>query len=108
MTGRLLFVLMLLSPALSRALVIENGTLTGFLMDTCATCAYDNWQSHVSERIQRPGYNDYGPPRTWTRKRTVSADFNTSMRTRTGIQSWRAGGRCFCAPSMAIGSARIP
>ncbi|MBK8127655.1 MAG: hypothetical protein IPK53_01585 [bacterium] len=61
MTGRLLFVLMLLSPALSRALVIENGTLTGFLMDTCATCAYDNWQSHVSERIQRPGYNDYGP-----------------------------------------------
>lgn len=30
-------------------------------MDTCSTCAYDNWQSHVSERIVRPGYNDYGP-----------------------------------------------
>lgn len=42
-------------------MVVETGTLTGFLMDTCSACAYDNWQAHVSERVARPGYNDYGP-----------------------------------------------
>ncbi|MBK6765307.1 MAG: hypothetical protein IPG71_03020 [bacterium] len=48
-------------PLVAMGMVEENGTLTGFLMGTCETCAYDNWQSHVSERIVRPGYNDYGP-----------------------------------------------
>lgn len=54
--------LILLLPLTSFALVQETGTLTGFLMDTCSTCAYDNWQSHVAERVVRVGFNDYGPP----------------------------------------------
>lgn len=60
MLGRYLF-LLLWMPLVSSGMVEETGTLTGFLMDTCSTCAYDNWQSHVSERVVRPGYNDYGP-----------------------------------------------
>jgi hypothetical protein len=60
MLGRYL-ILLLWMPLVSLGMVEETGTLTGFLMDTCSTCAYDNWQSHVSERIVRPGYNDYGP-----------------------------------------------
>jgi hypothetical protein len=60
MLRRLIIVLLLL-PASAFAYVEEFGSLTGFLMDTCANCAYDNWQSHVSERVVRPGYNDYGP-----------------------------------------------
>ncbi|NUO19362.1 hypothetical protein HUU59_07955 [bacterium] len=54
--------LLLYMPLTSQAIVQESGTLTGFLMDTCLTCAYDNWQSHVAERVVRPGFNDYGPP----------------------------------------------
>lgn len=54
--------LILILPLSSFALIQESGTLTGFLMDTCSTCAYDNWQSHVAERVVRPGFNDYGPP----------------------------------------------
>ncbi len=53
--------LLLLMPLSAIAMVQETGTLTGFLMGSCSTCAYDNWQSHVSEKIARPGYNDYGP-----------------------------------------------
>lgn len=60
MLGRYLF-LLLWMPLVSLGMVEETGTLTGFLMDTCSACAYDNWQSHVSERVVRPGYNDYGP-----------------------------------------------
>lgn len=58
---RRLLILSLLIPISAFAYVEEFGSLTGFLMDTCSNCAYDNWQAHVSERIVRPGYNDYGP-----------------------------------------------
>lgn len=60
MLGRSLLLFLCL-PLIARGMVEESGTLTGFLMGTCETCAYDNWQSHVAERIVRPGYNDYGP-----------------------------------------------
>ncbi|MCB9357446.1 MAG: hypothetical protein H6505_02645 [Calditrichaeota bacterium] len=53
--------MLLLMPVVSFSMIQESGTLDGFLLDTCATCAYDNWVSHVSEGIARPGYNDYGP-----------------------------------------------
>ena len=54
----------LLAMALAaRAEVIhETGTLRGFLAGSCPGCAYDNWISHVSENVARPGYNAYAPP----------------------------------------------
>ncbi|NUO19361.1 hypothetical protein HUU59_07950 [bacterium] len=54
--------ILLLAPLAACAMVVEHGSLHGFLFDTCSTCAYDNWLSHVSERVVRPDYNDYGPP----------------------------------------------
>jgi hypothetical protein len=48
-------------PVTACAMVEETGSLYGFMLDSCANCAYDNWLSHVSENIVRPDYNDYGP-----------------------------------------------
>ncbi|MBK8127656.1 MAG: hypothetical protein IPK53_01590 [bacterium] len=55
-------VLLLWLPASAWGIVHETGFLRGFLLDSCSACAYDNWLSHVSERLVRPNYNDYGPP----------------------------------------------
>lgn len=53
---------LLCMPLSASAMLVEHGSLHGFLLDSCAACAYDNWLSHVSERVVRPDYNDYGPP----------------------------------------------
>jgi hypothetical protein len=39
----------------------EQGKLRGFLGGNCPGCGYDNWITHISEGVARPGYNDYGP-----------------------------------------------
>lgn len=44
-------------------IVHETGSLRGFVAGAEPGCAYDNWLSHVSEGIARPGYNAYAPPR---------------------------------------------
>ncbi|MCA9783535.1 MAG: fibronectin type III domain-containing protein, partial [Candidatus Cloacimonetes bacterium] len=63
--ARLAFLLVsLLGCALgSRAtLVEESGSLREFVAGNEPGSAYDNWLSHVSERVARPGYNVYAPP----------------------------------------------
>lgn len=40
---------------------MEHGSLRGFLLGDCPTCAYDNWYSHVTEGIALAGVNNYGP-----------------------------------------------
>lgn len=40
----------------------ENGSLRAFLAGSEPGCAYDNWLSHVSENVARPGLNAYAPP----------------------------------------------
>ena len=49
-------------PLTAFGMLDEHGSLYDFLFDACPDCAYDNWLSHVSERVVRPDYNDYGPP----------------------------------------------
>jgi hypothetical protein len=49
-------------PVLEAEPVEETGSLRGFVAGQESGCAYDNWQSRVSERIARPGYNVYAPP----------------------------------------------
>ncbi len=39
----------------------ETGNLMEFLGGNSTTTAYDNYVSHISEGIARPGFNDYGP-----------------------------------------------
>ena len=61
--------ILLLSIALTLSLTtsgrahwaVEHGTLRGFLLGDCPACAYDNWTSHITEGVVRPGLNDYGP-----------------------------------------------
>lgn|GEM_PF-1817954 len=57
----LLFLLAGVRP-LSAEILMETGTLRGFLAGEATGCAYDNWISHVSENVARPGYNAYAPP----------------------------------------------
>jgi len=55
--------LLALGLAASAQVVHETGSLRGFVAGDEPGCAYDNWLSHVSEGIARPGYNVYAPPR---------------------------------------------
>ena len=60
---RMVVVLLLLAGATAPAPgVEETGTLRGFLAGSAPGCAYDNWLSHVSENVARPGFNAYAPP----------------------------------------------
>lgn len=52
-----------LACAASGQVVHETGSLRGFIAGHEAGCAYDNWLSHISEGIARPGYNAYAPAR---------------------------------------------
>lgn len=62
--SQLALVLLLLAGAPSvSAAVEESGSLRGFLAGSAPGCAYDNWLSHVSENVARPGFNAYAPPR---------------------------------------------
>ncbi len=42
-------------------IIYERGSLIEFFAGHEEGCAYDNWLSHISEGIARPGFNDYGP-----------------------------------------------
>jgi hypothetical protein len=55
-----LLVLTLAGPALGQ-LPVETGSFRNFMGGVEAACAYDNWISHISEGIARPGYNVYAP-----------------------------------------------
>lgn len=39
----------------------ESGSFRNFMGAAEPACAYDNWISHISEGIARPGYNIYAP-----------------------------------------------
>jgi len=49
------------TPPLAAQLVVESGSLREFLAGSEPNAAYDNWISHISENIARPGYNVYAP-----------------------------------------------
>lgn len=42
-------------------IIMEQGSLEGFITSECSTCEYDNYLSHISEGIASPGYNIYAP-----------------------------------------------
>lgn len=78
----LLLVLISCTVILS-ALVVETGSLKGFLYGSEPACAYDNWVSHLAERIVSPGYNVYAP---WDRQTQGFGDFN--IPTTTQLNDW--------------------
>ena len=42
-------------------IIMEQGSLEGFITSECSSCEYDNYLSHISEGIASPGYNIYAP-----------------------------------------------
>lgn len=61
--GRQLLILLLIcfNNVSQAEIVTEYGELKGFLLGDEPGCAYDNFVTHVSERIVEPDYNDYNP-----------------------------------------------
>jgi hypothetical protein len=61
----LLIASLLLVVALLPALIVETGSLNNFIYGSEPASQYDNWISHLAERIVSPGYNVYSP---WDRQ----------------------------------------
>lgn len=57
----LCLIALLLPMATDAEVIHESGSLRGFMAGDEPAAEYDNWLSHVSEGIDNPGYNDYGP-----------------------------------------------
>lgn len=53
--------LLVLIPIVHAEILDEQGSLKGFLADTCRGCAYANVISHMTEGIARDNYNIYNP-----------------------------------------------
>ncbi len=58
---RILAILLLLCATAHADILQESGSLRAFMAGSEPGTAYDNWISHVSEGIARPGYNAYAP-----------------------------------------------
>jgi hypothetical protein len=59
--GLLAFLLVFPLSHLSAQILIEQGSLKGFLLGEAPGCNYDNYVSHIVEGIAQPGFNDYNP-----------------------------------------------
>ncbi len=59
--GLLTFIFLFLLSQLHAEILIEQGSLQGFLLGEAPGCSYDNYVSHIVEGIADPGYNDYSP-----------------------------------------------
>lgn len=61
--GSLLTVMFIfcLTIVLQAEIITEYGELQGFLLGEAPGCAYDNFVTHITERIVEPDYNDYNP-----------------------------------------------
>ncbi|MDY0152186.1 MAG: hypothetical protein RBS43_07945, partial [Candidatus Cloacimonas sp.] len=63
-------ILLLLSSL--TAVITETASLKNFLLGHEPNCAYDNWASHITEKVASPGYNTYAP---YDRQLTGFGDF---------------------------------
>ena len=73
MRKHILLAFLLLQIFALSALIVETGSLKGFIYGSEPNCEYDNWVSHLAERIVSPGYNNYAP---WDRQTTGFGGFN--------------------------------
>jgi hypothetical protein len=79
----IIITLLLLSAVMLPALVVETGSLRNFIYGDEPACAYDNWISHLAEKIVSPGYNVYSP---WDRQTTGFGNFQ--IPTTTQMNNW--------------------
>jgi len=83
MLKHLIIALLLLSTVVLPAIIVETGSLAGFMYGSEPACEYDNWISHVAEKIVSPGYNVYAP---WDRQTTGFGGFQVPNTTQ--INNW--------------------
>lgn len=67
-----LLIFLLVVGTMLQAIVSETGSFKGFLYGREAACEYDNWVSHLAEKVASQGYNVYAP---WDRQTTGFGDF---------------------------------
>jgi len=79
----ILTALLLIYVILLPSMVVETASLKGFIYGHEPACEYDNWISHLAEKITLPGYNVYSP---WDVQTTGFGDFN--IPTATELSNW--------------------
>jgi len=79
----MLITLILLSTVLLSAMVVETGSLKGFIYGSEPAAEYDNWISHLAEKITSAGYNVYSP---WDRQTAGFGDFHIPVN--DNISNW--------------------
>ncbi len=83
MHRHIFFIVLLLQIVALPALIVETGSFKGFIYGSEPNCAYDNWVSHLAEKIVSPGYNNYSP---WDRQTTGFGGFNVPSLTQ--LNNW--------------------
>lgn len=78
-----IILLFLLFALYANAVITETGSLRGFIYGHEPAAAYDNWVTHIAEKIADPGYNLYSP---WDRQTTGFGDF--LIPTTTQLTNW--------------------
>jgi len=81
----MLLAILLLGAVLLQSLVVETASLKGFIYGQEPACEYDNWVTHLAEKIVSAGYNVYAP---WDSQTNGFGDFhvpNTDEMTNWGI-----------------------
>ncbi|HOZ00548.1 MAG TPA: T9SS type A sorting domain-containing protein [Candidatus Syntrophosphaera sp.] len=92
MKKALLSGLLLLTAAMSWAILVETASLSAFLTGSEPNCAYDRWISHLAEGIAIPNYNVYAP---WDVQTNGFGDFR--IPTVTDLFYWNNMLDLFCA-----------
>jgi hypothetical protein len=69
----IVFVLLLISLGTLSAIIDETGSFRNFIYGQEPACQYDNWVSHLAEKVISPGYNVYSP---WDRQTTGFGNFH--------------------------------
>ncbi len=78
-----MLVTLLTGISMLSAMVIETASFQKFIYGQEPACQYDNWISHLAEKVVTPGYNVYSP---WDRQTAGFGDFN--IPTTVEINNW--------------------
>lgn len=78
-------VLLLMVSTFLSAMVVETASFDNFIYGSEPACQYDNWISHLAEKVAIPGYNVYAP---WDRQTAGFGNFH--IPTTTELTEWGA------------------
>lgn len=73
MQRAMIITFLLISSVALSAIINETGSFKGFIYGQEPACQYDNWVSHLAEKVVSPGYNVYAP---WDRQTAGFGNFH--------------------------------